>query len=606
LKILWYKTTLLFFLFVLFFLSPFYSQESISQPDKKDSLQVYHDRSIRENYSRSRLLSANFENITDFLVLVPGFYANVLGNPGQFASIGYLSSGRKNVSLSIDGIPLYSSLFGMWDLQLVPLPLTESVSIRHWYAPGVVNFYTEDVSVDFETPQLFNSQPLTSIIYRKGDYERSDVSVLFRRRISRVSGMGLFAQYRSFPGKFGHDQYDQKTFWGSYEHRLRKFWSLKISALINRKKNSIPGYEQNWNTRIHNNRKLFWVKLSRSYNDMLPIFSFFGFFSEYDGIYRTFSTDKTYKSKEKNFGGGFNLHYYQPFGTLYINTNYTWYDLNGTDESFHIPESTYSLHINGGIDLKEMNRFVISLNTSLTRFWDRPNFNKSTFNVCYNAMSNVYLGYRMTAGDRPFDDLMEQSGESVILFIGGKPQTIFLSKPSKDFIRSEIYLKREDSHFISGNLSLYYETDYSGIISSVKSDICNYCSVSAVLNYIRPRDGKACIYSPELYGNIRVIFRNLNKLFINYPLQTDLIFTGIFLNKYPVRYYLPFSREFIIDNKAEKNSGFFLNIKGQVTIRTLSLFYEMDNVLNRQFEAVYSYPFPGRVIRLGLQWEFTD
>ena len=72
-----------------------------------------------------------------------------------------------------------------------------------------------------------------------------------------------------------------------------------------------------------------------------------------------------------------------------------------------------------------------------------------------------------------------------------------------------------------------------------------------------------------------------------------------------MKFYNPVIKDFMLSGIMTEPS-FIFSFKAAVTIYTLTLMYEVDNIFGEEFIEVYGYPVPRGTIRLGIQWDFFD
>ncbi|MFC1557827.1 TonB-dependent receptor plug domain-containing protein [candidate division KSB1 bacterium] len=558
----------------------------------------------------------NYEGTNDIIHTYSGMDINETSFPGHFSSVNYRGKSHKGITLSIDEIPIESNLFGIPDLNRIPLEFFESLrfSRKSSFTPGYLN-------IDFQ-PKLPGDRPLTRIVYRIGDFERSFFDTYLSRKIGSSTDLGLFGNFESYPGQYGDDNYIGRRFYGFFKRRLSNNIEIKFQGMYTKRGGDVPNSTtfsdqlEFHNARTDNNSDFYSFNITKDTEKEL-----FDVFLYYNKYKRTFRVDKSktdaVKSKEGIIGAGVNYKRKLADGDVNLRGTVSAYTLESDSiynlSSFEYNNKTkYSAEGNYRYFLKEN----LILVPSVSLYYDAVRGTITSGGIwLYNQIGNSLLCYTSYSIKGRYPSLIEQFKRELDKEVYNTFEAGVRYTRGNSLIRAALYNERIN-YFIFQYLQNDYPMDefsYSneesltfwGAELSGNLYFSDYLEMYFNYNYSGNRKSEKYLYNPEAGGKLSLIINNIHNIVYRSSLKSKIRISCLYRNAENLKNFNSFYRDFIISPYLTDSSLIF-NLKASATLYDATIFYEVDNLFGENYIDVYGFPVPKTTIRMGVQWDFFN
>jgi len=536
-----------------------------------ESSEIFEDNADIENLKRG-----NYEYIDDLISVYSKIDINNLGYPGQFLSFNYRGLNHKGISLSIDGIPVESYIFGVSDLNRIPHEIINTV---HFCSYSVFN--PGYLGVDFHTKSIFDEQPFTRVVYRIGDFDRSFVDVFFRRKLTNLSDIGISGSFEKYPGQFGEDNYFGRS------------------------------------SRTDNNSGLYNLSLNRNNED--SDFNLYLYFNGYKRRFRNIlSEENKIEDKENIYGSGFSYKRRLNQGDISLKFNLSAYSVSGDQ----LTEIKNKKKASAFLNYRYILRKRLIFNPYFTIFNDsiRGRITQGGISL-YSLLSKnfgTFVSYRLSGRYPDIHELYHKGIE-----INGNPDLkneksnsveMGIRYKSKNNIISGNIFRQSIDNMISFDISNDYRSflplndekySFWGAEFDLSSSFLKFFQIIMRYSYAKNRDKNSFLFNPDIKGYFSFVINNIEDIFIKGSMSSMVKLTCRYFGKEYIKYYNPAVRDFALSKVLTEPSLIF-DFKALVTIRSLTFIYEVDNIFGEDFVEVYGYPVPRGTMRIGIQWDFFD
>jgi len=571
-----------------------------------------------DNADIENLKKENYEHIDDLISVYSKIDINNLGYPGQFLSFNYRGLNHKGISLSIDGIPVESYIFGVSDLNRIPHEIINTV---HFCSYSVFN--PGYLGVDFHTKPISNGEPFTRVVYRIGDFDRSFVDVFFRRKLTNLSDIGISGSFEKYPGQFGEDNYFGRKFWVSYKREISKNLFLKFSGIYVKRGVDLPSEIAltkklvSHNSRTDNNSGLYNLSLNRNNED--SDFNLYLYFNGYKRRFRNIlSEENKIEDKENIYGSGFSYERRLNQGDISLKFNLSAYSVNGDRLCEIKNKKKASAFLNYKYILRKrliFNPYLVIFNDSI-----RGRITQGGISL-YSVLSKnfgTFFSYRLSGRYPDIHELYHKGIE-----VNGNPDLkneksnsleIGIRYKSKNNIISGNIFRQNIDNMISFDISNDYRSflpfndkkcSFWGAEFDLSSSFLKFFQIIMRCSYAGNRYKNSFLFNPDIKGYFSFVINDIEDIFIKGSMSSMIKLTCRYFGEEYIKYYFPVVRDFAL-SKSLTEPSFIFDLKALVTIRSLTFIYEVDNIFGEDFVEVYGYPVPRGTMRIGIQWDFFD
>ncbi len=188
-------------------------------------------------YAMDELRNRNYDGTAELLGSLPGSGSRHIGIPGQWTALSFRGQALNRTTLLIDGIPIQDPWTGYVDLNWIPEAWIDSVWVHATADPFEAS---PGGTVHLRTFGENNKRPYTRFAYRTGADDFSDLDVTFiepfGQRFKVVSGL-MRNQY----GKTLADRKsDQTSVRAKILYQPGKNWKIAYTGLSNRHELGLP------------------------------------------------------------------------------------------------------------------------------------------------------------------------------------------------------------------------------------------------------------------------------------------------------------------------------------------------------------------------------
>ncbi len=496
------------------------------------------------------------------------------------------------------------------------MPLSLIRSIRTGFGNGTGEYphrVASDISV--ELPDLQESVPETEILYRIGDYERSMVDVGFRRKVAARTGIGLFADFQSFPGEYGERQFSGKNFGAAVQTRTGENWRI-YGWVMNWKQDvntpqwmDLPeGGPHIWRDRLGSDRMLYAITLDGTRNTNQFRLSLYG--SRFSLKYREYDTDMVYSAVDDY--DGLRVVWGKHMGAVHLSSGGDFFAYRSkANQDISSSAQTASGTLRASLEITERQ----NLTADAGIVYDTEKDKVFTGGICYHYFPIKHLGlYASGARTGRLPSVLETSifgPESFrenlyafgMEFVHNSVYSGKIAFVRRDKIRDyELYVSPDDN--VTGfhkGANVFHGVSFDSQLRAGK-----YIRFSGNMTGL----GEPCGFSahgvPWYYGGGRIEFINLNKLIFPFRVDTRIIVRARIFGRQPRLRFNALTRTLYAIKDDYAASQQMYDIKGILTVKSFSVLYEIDNILATGYEPVLAYPFGLRTIRIGIRWRFRN
>jgi hypothetical protein len=636
---------------------------------KKDSAGIKKDTTIENKFAanyyldnsqgsikldRDQIILSDYYSFSDLLQKVNGYYISDLGNPGQINPLFYQGVSSKNSSVMVDGIPYNNSFFGVPDQSLV---MTEDIEKIEVLPAGQSQMFGNSNTINIITNKKNSNKPYTYIRHIEAPYSTYLTDGVFMRNISSRSNLIAGFNYQTSLGRFTNSDY---AFFGGrlrYRYILSDKMELNISDYFTRNDRGLNGgikltnnvltdesfngnaAEVNYpNSREKFNRNLLNAQLSGfffgdSINSSLITFSYN---SEKDEIkdkieINSVTQDFTQPIKTNSFFFSFKQRYVLPANdfTLYISA------LQKSTDDFYALVDEYSPYL-----VKDMIDFHINMslydNVSIS---DKLKINFGiglllpngdyippvSHRLSFSVNPVVYLGNFIFSAEAARSYRQPTSYEKYLANIYNyvdygipeKQSNYSINASYKDKTSNlglSLFCKNSSNYFLPGVFFNDKAMDNTINIFNTSQTIYGFsfnCNIEydkilfeSKIEYNHFNGSPLEKVIPEFIGNAGIYY--FNRIF------TDDIKIKIGING---KYYSPISDLMARAAEAYINSEVYgpdyspkgiLNLLAVLKIQTATVYFGVENLLDRNYFITRVYPMNDRSFKLAVSWAFWD
>lgn len=597
-----------------------------------DTAQTY------ENYptlNKTDFISLNYENASRSFIWAPSLYVNDLGTPGRLSTLSYRGGSIRETGFSLNGIPLISPLYESQNVNILPVALINKIRIYSSENP-FFSIQSQPSQIAVSSPSFFENTPYTEITYRVGDYARKFVDVFFQRKVTSRTGIGIVADFNSFPGEYSDQNFDGKHFWITVNHKINKKWSTNFWSLISKQGIndnveyaafpivSRQGPFISWSDgtfRFNDDRSLYAVQIHRDSVASLWKFKLdmFGSRSRHT-INNTVSTQKT--GQHENYDGGMvSLERRIPKGYLYVTGSEIYYRIRQFDQK---DLSKSLVGISFGIErrITERNNFYFrngiqndGVRGSLFTWsgnWDSK-LTKTISGIAklgqferfISYQERFFYEYEFFGSPKKLKPVRYTEGEIGFKFQRNKlltgMVTVFQRNISHDYnLFTNHFFNQRTSDFTSGTNRIVRGTEFSTSVH-----VSSIMQLSGTITAHNVSKSSGFEWVPSYYGGVGLTFTDLHRWWLPYDVHTKIHLIMRYFGQNNQLTFLPQVMEFA-QLPVLIHSTQLLDIKGSLSIKSFEVFYEVDNVFGTAYEPVLNYRIPVRTIRIGIRWKFLN
>lgn len=591
--------------------------------DLKNENRNFNKINLDEKYSNNQL-NEIMQNISGILI-------KDMGGLGSMKTLSLRGLSANQTTIMIDGIPINNSSNGMVDISIISLPLFEKVEVlksgnNENSLIGGINLVSSDI---------FRNKLNSSIsIGSFGDYE------IALKLIDTSIGSQIACSYTRYSGDFNYSNIIN----GEIKELIRENSDFSNISLL---------FKTNFNP--NNNLTLIYKNISRKIpepvlqdylstsksstneNDLLLIYnSGFGNFNfssslkfnnlnyKNDNGFSNLTNTKIIDYFSKTFISSLD---YQ-FDFIEINNSislsYNFSDLNGDMLEPKINRYVYrsNLNFNYGLNYQifESKDLIISIFNSNNLIYKNENINNDDNLLFNSSISNKYKlkNYDFSInGIISFNNRVPSFNEMYYLNYGNT------KLKTESAINYELMLSKEFSKYLEIRSSLFYYNIKNQILSVPSSPISwSAMNIGKVDNIGFELSAKSSIFNNKLnteieyclqfpknsdknsmnYGKIiPYISQEMLSLNINYKISDFIIYLSTLYNSF--RFSLPDnSFNSIIPEFSICNAIIDYNLKINGNNNFL-LYLKIDNLLDKRYEIIKNYPLPGRIFKIGINYE---
>jgi len=558
----------------------------------------------------STFKSLNIEKTGDIFDYYSSFYHINEGKPGGTSSLAYNGLNPKMLTIKFDDVRLKSFLFGTSDINNINYPAIAEVEMK------------SNLTLSVKPVTNENDAPYSRVIYNFGDYKRSYVNILFAKKLGKKSKIILNGTKSSFPGELADYNSNKVKLYGSYSYLLKDDITVKFDVLRNNRKYTAQSHFLNViydsspiGVRRGNIFNVYNVGISQFTVKNISVAGNFYYFKN-DKSSQTGSLQESTRDEEKIFGTSLAFQKkekkYNIKGTIEI----SGYKIKGgsinkynglfidSEIQFnrHFPFGSLLVSAGCGSDSDRGN--VINLNTEFIRHFRKSHliYGRVLKKSRLPSFSELYWTQDLYKGN---DDLISEtilSSELGIYLkfsdIGNMKSTIFaryMKNPIINMLVNQSYLKPENKEsFNSYGCNFSFDSMFSDLIQS-----------SVNFSIYESRGDNDCFYSPDYSLVSRLFINNPEDFYLKGRIDTQLIFTGILMGKRSLLGFYPLPEEYYFTGHYASRS-FLMNFKAAATIRTVTLYFEIYNLLNSDFQKLSQASMPGLFRRWGIEWHFYN
>jgi outer membrane cobalamin receptor len=270
-------------------------------------------------------------HVGDYVKSIPGGSILDLVSTGLPVYSRIRGSATEQSQLTIDGFPINHPQFGPFDLSLLPAAAFHETEISH-FNPTLVPA-SAGSAINFSTPEFELKHPLTTIVWRKGNFGDSEVDVEFGRKISAKTDLIGAVAYNSSDGKYTHSEYDAQKIRFRLTSQIKSNWYLKYQLFHNRSDVDFPIPEnltaETENTYFHRKSSHYIHLLDLRGNVKNDSMEDIRIRSYYSSLYQDFTDhSQLIKDEYRNRFIGIHFQNYLPFKqqliTYGLKTEYRW------------------------------------------------------------------------------------------------------------------------------------------------------------------------------------------------------------------------------------------------------------------------------------------
>lgn len=580
-----------------------------------------HDTTMAELHRRTAITCTHqsiqhqiYQNMSDILNLLPGFYSPRLNRPGESVDVYRHGLTGAYVDFMYDGRPLKDPITGIYNLNLVPIEGLEKIVIPCGSGTALV-----DNPIKLHSEGFGDNEPYSRVYFHIGPSEFSDTDVAFGRRVSNKADAMFGVTLKGNDGPLRPESYEHHQGRAFIRFAQSERWHWHYSWMYNRLKYHAIG-----------------MKLDT------------GRYATPDGRSLIYRNDHTLTLQ----GSVFNAHYRNFISKLYFSRETVKY----SDDGYDIKYDEDANYIGFSSQLEQQYRNLkYNLFTRVEHDWVRAyafGEKKNTLYTvgldgCWSFADHVYLNTMIGSDGRSDLDQTIKYHFSLDwlptpryrLSSGLKrypryPSLYELHALDRELAHTELTAERIDHVYVAltakpfdalvlettafmnrivdpidlisvDNASIAYrnleERRYTGLDVHVKFDFCKDFFIGSVLNYVDRDDEKISVI-PKLKINSHLAYENT---FFNGDLVTHVRVEGVFLNeRWGIFSQSPYGHDVSVINLP---NDYILNIVGFFRIlKAFEGYLSFENILRRDYQYIPGYPMPDQVFHYGLRWEFWD
>lgn len=216
----------------------------ITQP-QSDSLSIPQrmvKKRATQNYSwkinRKELNGLVVQDMSDIAQIIPATSTFNFGSPGQNNPLIFRGGKPQQSKIVIDGLVVEDIISGNLNSTALPFHVTDTLNFQS--GSSLLSGETAD-ALFLKTKRISGTLPFSTVRYGIGDWNYSDLNIIFALPLSQKSNLLISAARQKFGGFSGEARdVGNSRFWGAFQRRLKKNLDLKFVGLLNKNKAVIP------------------------------------------------------------------------------------------------------------------------------------------------------------------------------------------------------------------------------------------------------------------------------------------------------------------------------------------------------------------------------
>ena len=166
--------------------------------------------------------------VADLLWRLPGLFVRELGEIGQPGQLNAFGMDERGISVQLDGRPLRDPISGTYNLYDIPLEYIEQLELISGAHSSYFGSNAPGATINVVTHQYNNVRPMTKIRYLQGPFEHILSDGIFAQNVARGLNVMVGFQRHVTEGRFPNTKYDS---W-NVRSRLRFNYSDRLNVWL--------------------------------------------------------------------------------------------------------------------------------------------------------------------------------------------------------------------------------------------------------------------------------------------------------------------------------------------------------------------------------------
>jgi len=577
----------------------------------------------------------------DLIWRAAGIFVRELGEVGQPGQLNAFGIDGRGISLQLDGRPLNDPVTGTYNLYDIPIEYVDQIEVvtgprSLFYSPN-----SPAATINFVTHQYDNVKPMTKIRYLQGPFDHILSDGIFAQNVARGLNVMVGFQRQVTDGRFPNSAYDS---W-NVRSRVRYNYSDRLNVWVTDfyNKSTIGfngGIDQRQSPSIYDEvaavvksrgsgqtisrRDVTLGSVARLLPDSSETSHFTGYYTTVDREYRESdnppSSPLLTDTRNSSFWG---MKLRQvlavPLGTIQLGTEFERRMVNESRTLGSRSETYWAAASNAALQFGDL--ITTDLDARLERVRDK---NFLSVGVQFNRKLETWMGFSLGySRTRRLPTLQElywtdstvvRSGsiggelhslyELGLWFQAGKTLDWRVSLFDREVSDAIVFRSISRSSAFPGvQIVGTPKVSLAGFTSSLTARAWNFELLSS-LTYIREKEQDTVRFTvPRLMLTNELSYRNI---FVGGHLDAKLAVRWRFMSSQDGLYFVPAMLAYTSQNDVRVGMFSSLDLYGVAKIGDAYLTLVWENPLDVGYFETPIYPRPGRNIKLGVNWFFTD
>jgi outer membrane cobalamin receptor len=177
----------------------------------------------------------------DLLWKAAGIFVRELGEIGQQGQLNAFGVDGRGISLQLDGRPLNDPVTGTYNLYDIPLEYVEQIEVLTAPRSSLYGPNAPAVALNFVTHQYDNVRPMTKIRYLQGPFDHILSDGIFTQNVARALNVMFGFQRQASNGRFPNSAYDSWNVRSRVRYNYSDRLNLWVSDFYNKSTTGFNG-----------------------------------------------------------------------------------------------------------------------------------------------------------------------------------------------------------------------------------------------------------------------------------------------------------------------------------------------------------------------------